>query len=72
MITDLHDLYVCISPVFRGGRLYKLGDPLLVPKGEVLKSKNFMLEKAAEGVEKPPTPKPKPKKKGKVTSEVEV
>jgi hypothetical protein len=52
LIEELHDQYICIAPTYRGGRLYGTGDILLVPHGEVDKSKNFEPLKATGQPEK--------------------
>lgn len=69
MIDSLHNKYVCVSPVYRGGKLYKIGDILLVPKDVGFSSKNF--ECVADSEEKPQQEE-KPKRKKKMTSEEEV
>jgi hypothetical protein len=48
VIEDLHDRYVCVSPVFRGGILYKIGDEMFLPQGTEYKGKSFVLENATE------------------------
>lgn len=69
MIENLHKRYICVSPVFRGGRLYNPGDILLLPDGEEYTGKKFSLVPA---VEPQPEQEQKPKKRKKNTSEEEV
>jgi hypothetical protein len=72
LIEALHDKYICVSPVFKGGRLYNPGDVLLLPKGTEYRGISFVPAKAPETTEEPPQkPKVRAKKK-KATSEVEV
>lgn len=41
MIETLNDVYVCISPVYKDGKLYAVGDHRLVPKGQKFESRKF-------------------------------
>lgn len=68
MIERLHDTYRCVSTVYRGDRLYKPGQIMLLPAGTEYKGKAFVLEKEAQvivevgAVESPRQPKKKKEK----------
>ncbi len=70
MIDSLHHRYVCVSPVYRGGRLYNPGDILLLPVEEEYTGTKFVLENLV--TEPQPEQEPKLKKRRKTTSEEEV
>ena len=64
MIEQLHDKYKCVSTVYRGDRLYKPGQIMLLPKGTEYKGKSFVLvEDATDGAEDVPKPARKKKEK---------
>lgn len=48
MIEKDSDQYACTSPAYHDGRMYQIGDILLVQAGKPFKNRNFVLQKAAE------------------------
>jgi hypothetical protein len=57
-MKELHDVYKCVIPAYKGGVAYNIGDTMMLPAGTVYEGNCFVL------VEKAPVPEKKtPKKK---------
>ncbi len=52
-MKHLHDEYRCISPVYKGGVLYAIGDSMFLPAGKEYKGHCFVLVKKADVPKKP-------------------